>query len=324
MKMPVPEDLDPPPGTLPPYTNLETGQEVLLTEPHWNYNADLSLRRILCNTYDWDEAEGHYTHQPLNDFLKFDYVFHPRVGDTVRVTSVYTDVTVSIRDEVLTIDKDGSLPFREGLGRVEIVDQAVRIWQSNTRYRQCTSVKLLGAADVNTYIWDFPNAYRPNFFESSGYPDDDRVGFAPTGTTPDSQSTGACDYSSALVNDGWGWNPIAGVSCPPVDSATAHTTQDKCDYTDAEANDGWGWNPIAGKSCPPVDSPATQTTDDCNYTDAEVNGGWGWNPIAGKSCPPLAIAATQTTIVSCDYTDAEVNDGWGWNPETGESCAPID
>ena len=188
VKLPMLEDLDPPPVTPPPYTNLETGQEVVLTEPYWNYNADLALRRILCNTYDWNEAENRYEHEPLNDFLKYDYIFHPLDGDSARVTSVYTDVTVSISDQVLTIDNDGKLPFREGLGQVEIVDQAVRIWTADTRYRQCTSVKLLGAANVNTHLWEFPNAYQLNFFESNGYPDDDRVSFTPTGTAPETET----------------------------------------------------------------------------------------------------------------------------------------
>lgn len=329
VKFPLPEDLDPAPVSPPPYTNLETGQEVVLTEPYWNYNADLALRRIMCLTYDWNEADNRYQHDPLNDFLKYDYVFHPRVGDSARVTSVYTDVTVSTYDEVVTIGDDGMLPFREGLGQVEIVDQAVRIWQSNSRYRQCTSVRLLGAADVNTFIWNFPNAYKANFYAGNDYPNDDRVGFAPTASAPDASNHGSCDYSNAALSSGWGWNETTRESCPPLENQTnAPVAAADCDYSNASENSGWGWNPTAGESCPPLavaPTPDTVGNDSCDYTNAATNDGWGWNPETLQSCPPITTSENETpgTSDSCDYSNAATNAGWGWNPETRQSCPPL-
>ena len=55
---------------------------------------------------------------------------------------------------------------------------------------------------------------------------------------------GGCTYNDADFNNGWGWNPYTGTSCPPL--------QGGCDYTDADFNNGWGWDAATGTSCPPL------------------------------------------------------------------------
>ena len=71
-----------------------------------------------------------------------------------------------------------------------------------------------------------------------------------------------------------------------------------CDYRDAAMNNGWGWNPFTGTSCPPSgdyrgpSSPSGEyggpsSLGDCSYRDAYLNNGWGWNDVTGTSCPPL-------------------------------------
>jgi len=54
-----------------------------------------------------------------------------------------------------------------------------------------------------------------------------------------------CDYSSAAIHNGWGWNPTTDESCSP-------RSGDYCDYRYADLNDGWGWNPITRESCPRI------------------------------------------------------------------------
>lgn len=61
---------------------------------------------------------------------------------------------------------------------------------------------------------------------------------------------------------------------------------ENCDYSDAILNGGWGWDPIAEESCPPLPAQVSMP-ENCDYSDAIVNNGWGWDPIAQKSCPPL-------------------------------------
>lgn len=65
----------------------------------------------------------------------------------------------------------------------------------------------------------------------------------PAAATTHPMSESDCDYRDAATNDGWGWDPVALQSCPPI-----HL----CDYTDAEANGGWGWNATTSTSCPPL------------------------------------------------------------------------
>lgn len=77
-----------------------------------------------------------------------------------------------------------------------------------------------------------------------GFPDRTAKGLLFEWLQPSGQSS-RCDYTDADVNDGWGWNGAAGLSCAP------QQVQDNCDYIDADANDGWGWDPVAEESCEP-------------------------------------------------------------------------
>lgn len=249
--------------TPPPYTNLETGLEVQLIEPRWNYNADLALRRITCNKYRWNGNT--YVHDaPVERDI--DYIFQPLRGDSALVTRSSIDTGfVSLRNEEFAI-VDGELQFSE-FGRAELVDQAVRFWENDFTYDQCTSVRLLGVTEPLNFVFRFPNEFRSDFFEAMGYTSADPVDFGPTGNVIE----GSCDYSQASLNNGWGWNAGTRESCAPRE----------CDYTSAAENNGWGWDPVALQSCPPITDP------DCDYSSAIDNNGWGWNPVTRQSCAPL-------------------------------------
>ena len=295
----------------PPYTNLETGLEVQLVEPRWNYNADLALRRISCNTYRWNGLG--YEHDAFIEF-DIDYVFHPRNGDTARVTTSVTDDRIFLNTEELAI-VDGQLQ-QQGFGRVELLDQAVRVWRSNFNYDQCTSVKLLGVGEPLDTVWTFPNEFRNNFFESLGYTPDDPVDFGPTGDV----SSGGCDYTQAALHNGWGWNAVLRESCAPI-------SQNACDYSDASEHNGWGWDPVAGSSCPPLAESGDELVSDpapdegCDYSNAASNNGWGWNPVTSESCAPIEPADDPDSS-NCDYSNAALNNGWGWDNIALQSCAP--
>lgn len=79
--------------------------------------------------------------------------------------------------------------------------------------------------------------------------------------------------------------PTDDSAAPPMPPAPDEmpADMDNCDYTDAEFNAGWGWDPVALLSCPPLRG---SDDADCRYDDADVNGGFGWNPVTMLSCPP--------------------------------------
>ena len=134
----------------------------------------------------------------------------------------------------------------------------------------------------------------------------------------------SCDYSNAEAYDGWGWNPVTGESCPPLDSTEepgdndmAVTNADGCDYSEAAVYNGWGWNAELGQSCAPLTE--TEVADNCDYSNASVSNGWGWNRVTLSSCPPLSDSVDSDTHsgnselsnnVKCVDSDG---DGWGWD-----------
>ena len=59
--------------------------------------------------------------------------------------------------------------------------------------------------------------------------------------------------------------------------------KEDCDYTNADKYDGWGWDPVRKLSCPPreIDDEESKDTDDdpdaeqaCDFSHAEDHGGW--------------------------------------------------
>lgn len=98
-----------------------------------------------------------------------------------------------------------------------------------------------------------------------------------------SQSASAeCSYADASIYNGWGWDQIAGVSCPPLDA---------CDYTDADIHGGWGWNAGTLASCPPL----VPTIGDCIDSDGD---GWGWDGV--ESCLVDDLPPSEDQLIFVD------------------------
>jgi len=115
-------------------------------------------------------------------------------------------------------------------------------------------------------------------------------------TGANSSSLIDCDYRNAALYNGWGWNPVIGQSCPPLENKPASN----CDYINADVYNGWGWDPVARMSCAPQETDSltevSNETTDCVDSDGD---GWGWDGI--KSC---------LVDEPCLDTDG---DGWGWD-----------
>ena len=145
-----------------------------------------------------------------------------------------------------------------------------------------------------------------------------------------SPNTG-CDYSSADLYDGWGWNAASGTSCPPVSNNIMNSTDVNCDYSQADQYGGWGWNATTGTSCSPVvshsTSPENNTGSDghCDYSQADQHGGWGWDATTSQSCAPVNNIVDSQPAMQCIDTDG---DGWGWDGmsscQVSAECIDVD
>lgn len=245
----------------PTFTNLETGKPVDLIRARWN-PSDFGY--VVCEVRQFD-GTSYRIPTPRTSGLSIGYDFEPLPGTapyngnvivfgTPNVTRTWTldngiyygpsDLSTSPWLEIIDID-------RSAYGATTTAN-AVRVWLTDTQYTECFT----------------PNPY---------------ARFAPTGSATD-DGEGNCDYSNASIYDGWGWNPVAGTSCEPVNAGPT----DNCDYSNAGMFDGWGWDATTGQSCKPVGAPYDISEDpNCDYTNAPINQDWGWNPITGRSCPPL-------------------------------------
>jgi hypothetical protein len=91
-----------------------------------------------------------------------------------------------------------------------------------------------------------------------------------------------CSYAEASRHGGWGWDPIAEISCAPID---------QCDYSNADVYGGWGWNPGTETSCPPL----VPVVGECIDSDGD---GWGWDGV--DSCVIDDITPTTDQLLFVD------------------------
>ena len=111
------------------------------------------------------------------------------------------------------------------------------------------------------------------------------------------------------------------------ESSNEPIASNACDYSSADLFNGWGWNPITQESCPPL-TDAPLLASNCDYANAASFDGWGWNPISRMSCPPLQEEDPHTVFPVCSATFYDVDgDGFGWENEascivTSESALP--
>jgi len=128
-------------------------------------------------------------------------------------------------------------------------------------------------------------------------------------------SGAGCDYTSAHLYNGWGWNPVSRLSCAPLPASSTSN----CDYTDAALYGGWGWNSVTRQSCPPlaVVLPVnTSTRGACVDSDGD---GWGWDGVDTCTFDPIDAEDTSNVITNIyAYCEDSDHDGWGWNG--ADSC----
>jgi len=248
----------------PTFTNLETGNPVDLIRASWNPSDFVNTTDgVFCRRYEFDGARyrsirtGYiplYVFQPLSQMP-------PHHGNVV-VTEGPTQ-TWTLENGIYFGPSDLAIsPWVEIVYRQTPQGDRVRIWLTDETFSLCGT----------------PNPY---------------ARLAPTGSpiqnnadtvSQTSSDSNNCDYSNATIYDGWGWDPVAGTSCEPIDASPT----DNCDYSNAGVFDGWGWDATTGQSCEPILPTNDVTLDqDCDYTNGPANEGWGWNPVTRTSCSPL-------------------------------------
>jgi hypothetical protein len=156
-----------------------------------------------------------------------------------------------------------------------------------------------------------------------------------------------CDYSSASVNGGWGWNPVTQESCAPLqggtsagdaegpDASAGIDNSGNCDYSSAALYDGWGWDPVTLSSCPPIAQSAGNGRPVCRLANSDSDGdGYGWENgqtcivgTSGETAPEGEEGDQNTVPVSarpiCSSASVDSDgDGYGW--ENNQSCTVVD
>ena len=251
----------------PTFTNQETGSTVGLTRAIWS--ASDFTEDVLCTNFQFDgefyrtsDGGTRYAFSPLSETSPF--VGNVEIEDINNVIQTQTwtldngiyfgPSELALSPWVQIVDLAKGEVFQDSIDTLN----AVRVWLTNERFVLCST--------FNPF-----------------------TRFVPTG------------------------------SATPVDEGGGSSDVDGCDYSSAAEHDGYGWNPVTGMSCAPI---AMRASDNCNYDDADQFDGWGWDPVAGQSCAPLVVEDEPTTDQDCDYSSASVNEGFGWNPITGMSCSP--
>jgi len=286
---------EPPPNIV----DLTTGIPVTLRRINWSAD-DLVGKPIVCQIYEYNEPTGEYSPKPFQHVHNFTVDNNQAVPyqGTARIAyQAVGEMPLSAWEEGWFIE-DGKYyggGFIQNSTYAEFVGSSMRIWgESQNGYRSCeyqsgnqslrpnsrppteniTDLYYVECVDTfplgNGWGWD---GHKSCSYNENGdnltYVTPDYVGALPNATGSQ------CSYVDALLHDGWGWNPVTGLSCPPLDEPINPVAV--CVDSDG---DGWGWDGV--KSCV-LEVPAA---DDCSYSDADMHDGWGWNAVTRQSCPP--------------------------------------
>jgi len=214
------------------FTNLETGNSVGLIRARWE-PSDL-LDDMVCQLFRFDgtyyqAADGGtlYEHYPLSQNAPFagNVVFVSGSSVVTQTWSLdngiyYGPSPLALSPWVQIVDYShvtGSPPVN--------TPNAVRVWQTDTLFSHCHTT------DPDAVIIPTGSVSQENAVSTT--------------------SNDNCDYSNAVIHNGWGWNPVTAESCAPGETAQTQGL-DNCDYSNADIHDGWGWNAVTGQSCAPL------------------------------------------------------------------------
>ena len=242
---------------LPVFTNLETGEPVNLMRASWNPD-DIELTNLVCTWFEFDGESyseigllgSQHTgihHRPLTEAAPSTSALHFFTAGGNRF-----DGTWFLNDGAYNGNSSLEIsPF------VEVVEQliggndssAVRLWMQDSHFLFC--------GDVTS------NSFRP-----TGQTAAINIESITTSSVDDN-----CDYSDAILNSGYGWDPVARESCSPLETLQTE------DQTDAVVDNG----NLAQVS-------VSVSNNNCDYSDALLHNGYGFDPVARESCPPFSAA----------------------------------
>jgi len=198
------------------FTNLATGQRASVNSAYWE-KEDFENAFLSCSWYvfdgtnynevDWLGSGGILQHGPTDEYGQLDSNSGPFIGTYSVVEGVYNGyrpLALSKWVEVVEHIREDNTSTR-----------ASRFWHLDTHYMQCHSI----------------NSNRS--FSPGGSPDSNNSVSAVTDN---------CDYSDSLLHNGWGWDPVAQVSCRPHSSESVVEDVDEEELCIDSDGDGWGWD----------------------------------------------------------------------------------
>ena len=168
----------------PQITNRETGEVIVPVRGLWSYNRVAG--NYVCGRSGWSEEQQSYNDLGHDQFAVLNY-YHPyNGGDSIVITRENPE-DAAVGSTFESID-DIELPgYSTTFRHMEITNRGYRLWENSDSFYHCRAVEIF----TDTYITVEPVA---------GLPVDPLN----------------CDYKDAEQFNGWGWNAIAGIPCPPL------------------------------------------------------------------------------------------------------------
>jgi len=254
---------------VPEIINLETGETVQIVRGRWSYNKDVALNSASCD--HWAFSGIRYVRLIDVGFIE-DY-FPYNGGELVETGFQGAfDRNRSIGGRPIS---SFELPGAQGLEEryMEITDNGYRFWSASGIYFGC-DLQPIGF-DSNQEVKPFgPTEFLPLLA-------DETLLISNENTSP--VITDNCDYSDADDFDGYGFDPVTMLSCPPLDSENSDN-----DTTDSANN-----------------IQDTGTTENANVMQA--------NPI------PVDNAPDDSTVSSEDNTSVQNTNDVQTNADTSDS-----
>ena len=263
------------PESIPEIINQETGDTVQFVRGRWSYNKDIAGNTLFCDVWDFRNQIS-YERQPDTGTY---FVYYPYSGGEVIQRSTKAAIDQSfffIGDE--DISSTRLLPRGFNDSYMEITDDGYRMWIGSSSFYNCTVEK--------------PFALFTQQVES--------LPFGPTEFLP-------------LVADE--------ISPVLADNTAPLVVTENCDYTDADDFDGYGFDPVTMLSCPPLadDNSVDETTDAAN--NAQDTDNTDSANVAQINPAPVDNASDDSTVNSGDSTAVQNTNDVQTNTDTTDNSS---
>jgi len=244
-------------GSIPEIINRATGETVDIVRGRWSYNNSIAGRVFSCEFQMWYDEFGRYDRVTGRSFNTAYYLYNG--GDFIDVSFRNNDF------------ESYYFPFE--------LNRPSTFISPGGRYMELT--------EDGYHMWD----------DSDGFDDCTVVDFAPSEFLP----------------------LIAVENTPVVADITAPLViTENCDYTDADNFDGYGFDPVTMLSCPPLasDNSVDETTDNVQDTGTTDSA-----DVVQTNPTPVDNAPDDSTVSSNDETSVQNTNDVQTNTDTTDNVS---